>query len=342
MISRLGLPFERSESREMLTMLGWIALIHFLVEALVMGMLSGWDFSSHVVAEGLLDATLLTVFSSPLIYFWVAKPFIHSARTAEAALAQEINVKAEQAGELKTALDSLKQTLHQNELLRDRLEQANLKIADVNERTLQRVGADLHDGPSQLLTYSLMRLGKFAPIIEASGGKRGLEELELMRSALNDTFTEIRNLSRGLSLPQLASASLQDVVMMAVGMHQEQTGSIVQVITRDLPVAAQLPLKICIYRVVQESLANAYKHARSVSLTVNCYMDEDLILVISDAGVGFDPEQETGEGLGLNGMRARVEALGGTLRIESQVGRGTKLTARFSIETSNQHQAAHV
>ena len=334
MITHLGLSFERSELREMLKMMGWIALIHFLVEALVMGMLSGWDFSRKVVVEGLLDATLLTLFSSPLIYFWVAKPFILSARKAEAALAHELKLQAEQAMQLESSL-------HQNEQLRERLEQANMKVAEVNERTLQRVGADLHDGPSQLLSYSLMRLGKFTPIIEASGGARGLEELEHMRAALTDTFTELRNISRGLSLPQLATASLGDVIAMAAEMHQEQTGTPVQVIAADLPEEASQALKICVYRIVQESLANAYKHARGIGQKVTCHVEKDLVVTISDGGGGFAAASYNGDGLGLNGMRARVEALGGTLLINSALGRGTQLTARFKIDGLEQREPAY-
>ena len=71
------------ETQQMLVMVGWIGLIHFFVEALIMGMLSGWQLSRTVVMEGLLDCVLLTVFSSPLIYVLVAKPFIVSARNAE-------------------------------------------------------------------------------------------------------------------------------------------------------------------------------------------------------------------------------------------------------------------
>lgn len=337
----LRLPWSGdTETNQMLVMVGWIGVIHFFVEALIMGMLSGWQLSRTVIMEGLLDCTLLTIFSSPLIYLLVAKPFIVSTNTAETALSQELQIRAQQTTKLETALATLSQTLEQNDELRNRLQKSNEKVADVNERTLQRIGADLHDGPAQLLTYSLMRLGKFSPVIESAGGEKGMDELRQMRAALADTLTEIRNISQGLSLPQLGAETLEGTIALAVTLHQERTGTKVEVATKKLPSDASQAQKVCVYRVVQESLANAYKHGKGTDQRVAAYMDKQLVVEISDTGPGFDPLTFNRDGLGLTGMRARVESLGGTLAIDSAPGRGTCVTVKIDSENSRGRGAA--
>lgn len=328
----------KTDSHQMLVMVGWIALIHFVVEAFIMGTLSNWQLSRPVINEALLDCTLLTILSSPPIYFWVAKPFINAARDAEAALARELNTRAEQAKKLESTLQDLRHSLDQNEELRIRLQLSNEKVADINEKTLQRIGADLHDGPAQLLTYSLLRLGKLAPAIEYSQGDRDVDELYQMRAALADTLLELRNISRGLILPQLNAATLQQAINLAVVLHQEQTGTKVELAADNLPPIVPQPLKVCVYRLVQESLSNAYKHGLAKAQKVAVYLDKQLVLEVSDKGPGFDTQDYNGEGLGLTGMRARVEALGGTLTIGTGKELGTTLTFRIDIEKSRQSE----
>ena len=91
-----------------------------------------------------------------------------------------------------------------------------------------------------------------------------------------------------------------------------------------------LPLKITVYRLIQEGLNNAFRHANGSEQRVHVYSEEDQIVVeISDRGPGFQPEQTGGwDGrLGLSGMRERVESLGGQFEIRSEMGKGTMIIA---------------
>jgi signal transduction histidine kinase len=81
-----------------------------------------------------------------------------------------------------------------------------------------------------------------------------------------------------------------------------------------------------VYRIVQEALTNASKHGGVSKARVHVLEDDRAVrLTVSDDGAGFDPAAVAG-GFGLLGMRERVELLGGTLRIESEPGRGTTLS----------------
>jgi signal transduction histidine kinase len=84
-----------------------------------------------------------------------------------------------------------------------------------------------------------------------------------------------------------------------------------------------------IYRVVQEGLTNAIKHAEARSAEVSVAEADGFVVVrVGDGGRGFDPAAE-GTGFGLTGMRERVESLAGTLVVDAAPGAGTTVTARL-------------
>jgi signal transduction histidine kinase len=93
-------------------------------------------------------------------------------------------------------------------------------------------------------------------------------------------------------------------------------------------------LETALYRIVQEGLTNAVKHAGAEAITVAvCERAGRVTVQVRDGGRGFDPTQES-HGFGLVGMRERVEALDGTLDVESTPGAGTTLTARIPVRQS--------
>lgn len=326
MLRMLNLDWKTGDTKLMAQMVGLIAIIHFVLEALIMGMLSNWNLTVDVVRYALLDATWLTILSSPIIYFWVARPFIVSSREAEKSLSQKV--------------EEQRKTLALNEELRTRLQRSNSLIAEINEKTLQQIGADLHDGPAQLITYCLLRLGKLEPAIVA-GDPRQADELSRLRMAMSEVLAEVRALCLGLSLPQLASATLEETVMAAVHQHEEQTGTKVEVsFASVLPEAVPQPHKVCVYRVVQESLTNAYKHARGAGQKVTCVADPDLTIKISDNGPGVSSPAADAAGLGLVGMRARAEALGGSLTASNGSPAGTIVTLRLNFDPGLAENAA--
>ncbi len=105
------------EKRELFALVGKISLVIFAVEAVIMLALSGWILEAHTIWEGLADSTTLTIVSSPLIYYWVARPFAKSERAARAELADRLRQQAEQADVLNTTLGRLRNLLEQNEAM---------------------------------------------------------------------------------------------------------------------------------------------------------------------------------------------------------------------------------
>jgi signal transduction histidine kinase len=238
---------------------------------------------------------------------------------------------------LEQKVIELHQLLGQNEVLRERLILAAKRNTTLNERSLRRLSAELHDGPAQDLGFALIKLGsgeidKTAQTLEGESREKYNQELEVIYSSIARALNEMRAIAGGMCLPELEHLSLSETLQRAARSHQRRTQSDVAVLLGPSleTVDAPLPVKMTLYRVVQESLMNAFKHgggkAQRVTLEVR---DDDLGLEVSDGGPGFEVEAAfLGNRLGLAGMRERVESLGGQFAIQS-TGQGTTVHARL-------------
>ncbi|MFZ5957950.1 sensor histidine kinase [Pseudomonas knackmussii] len=243
-----------------------------------------------------------------------------------------------QQADLRTRMAEQVHLLRRNDQLQQRIANANQQFWRINELTLRRLGADLHDGPAQLLTLILIRLDDLAealaPVDQESEGR---DTYESIRGAAQDALREVRDISRGLALPEIGELSLADELTLAAKRHEERTGSKVEVELGSLPQSAPLPLKICLYRFVQESLSNAFKHAAGQGQKLSADYDGKLLHVtVVDSGPGFEVGAENNHRdgrphLGLAGLRYRVESFGGVFDIESAPGRGTRVSARLRL-----------
>jgi signal transduction histidine kinase len=224
--------------------------------------------------------------------------------------------------------------LHSNNAaLQRKVTTANREFSRINELTLRRIGADLHDGPAQLLSLILLRLEE----LEDSAGASDGEALEMIRHAGEDALKEVREISLGLALPEVNDLTLHDALALLAERHEERTETRVDLELDTLPDDVPIAHKICIYRFAQEALNNAYIHAEGKGQKLSASHSEGLLEVqVEDAGVGISTESPgvPGRGrthLGLVGMRYRVESLGGIFIIESAPHAGTKVRAQFKI-----------
>lgn len=215
----------------------------------------------------------------------------------------------------------------QNVRLRQAADQARLDASRSNEALLSRVGADLHDGPIQIASLLMLKLASLKDNHSSS-----------MAELVSDLLVELRNLSTGLVLPELENLSLEETAKLAVARHKNLTGS--EVTTNIEPGPATVPqaLKICVYRVIQEALNNAYQHAGGRDQVVNVSMKDDGVEIrVRDGGSGFD--MVTGKTdraqLGLAGLRNRVEAISGRLYFGSVPGEGGELRAVLPVPNRN-------
>ena len=219
-----------------------------------------------------------------------------------------------------------------NAALQRKMATATQEFSRINELNLRRIGADLHDGPAQLLTLILIWLDELAD----NGSAVDQEALETIRGAATDALREVRDLSRGLALPEINDLSLVEELQLVAQRHEQRTGTRVTLALGPLPEATPLPLKLCLYRFVQETLNNAYRHANGEGQVIQAqYIDQVLNISVRDSGPGMaaDAMQLDTSGrtrLGLAGLRYRVESLGGLFSIDSCTS-GTSVNAQFKL-----------
>ncbi|MFN8491427.1 MAG: sensor histidine kinase [Caldilineaceae bacterium] len=203
---------------------------------------------------------------------------------------------------------------------------------------LQRIVLDIHDGPVQHLfaaqaQVSLLqrRLARGEPV-EQDEIERFLERLA---SLLREVQHELRGFLGAFRSSDFAQQDLAALLRGLVRQHTTFTGCEVVFTAPEHAIAAALPVKLGLYRICQEALANAYRHSGAQRCQVQLAEEEGMIvLTISDEGQGFTPplhppyNAKQATHIGLRGMRERAELLGGCCTIASLPGVGTRVTVK--------------
>ena len=235
----------------------------------------------------------------------------------------------QQEDKLNENVRNLTSLLKANEQMQSNIKTASARAVELNEQFLRRVGADLHDGPAQMIGYANLRLNKIAQMEVA---KEFGHEFHGVRQALDESLDEIRGISSGLVLPELESMTLEQCMRKVIAIHSVQSEAKVSQGYVDLPDEVPLPVKICAYRFVQEGLNNAEQHSNAEKYRVNVRFAKGVLQVsLKDNGIGFRKSLLSSDSvhLGLIGLKDRIESIGGAFHINSELGVGTAL--RFTI-----------
>jgi len=196
------------------------------------------------------------------------------------------------------------------------------RLVEVEEAERARIARELHEGLGQLLTSISLAAASLCDRKDAATRSR----LEALRSAAEDALETARTLAWTLRPLRLANLGLGLALKRLVGELQVQTGLHIELDGADLaPLSPQVETSV--YRVVQEALTNAIKHAdaRSASVVLD-QRQEVLIAVVEDDGKGLDPVHSSAgrqEGMGVRHMEERAKSVGGELVVESTPGQGT-------------------
>jgi signal transduction histidine kinase len=218
---------------------------------------------------------------------------------------------------------------------------AALRMLAVTEEELQRIILNIHDGPVQKLFAALSQVNLLE--VRAASGTVPPEHLTttLHRVAglLESSLGEIKTSLGTFRPPEFARRDLLSVIEGLIVQHEEFTGCKVDFEARGPMPRVSLPAKIALYRIVQEALSNAYRHAgvNTVSLTL-AGSEHGLRMEVIDSGRGFVPPPLVGpeatervEHIGLRGMRERVTLVGGRFSIESAPGQGTRIVVEVPV-----------
>lgn len=231
---------------------------------------------------------------------------------------------------LVNALLAERQSREKLLLANTQLRQYALRIED--QATLQernRIAREIHDALGHALTAQSIQLENallFLPP-NAEKTKSFLREAKQLGSR---ALQEVRRSIAALRSDPLQGQSLEAAIAKAVTEFRQTTGVVPDcTIQLSQPIPAEI--STALYRIIQESLTNIYKHSAATFVSIHLQESKKAIrLQIDDNGQGFDPERNT-TGFGLQGMRERTAALGGQFFLASQPGKGCQITVSIPL-----------
>lgn len=239
--------------------------------------------------------------------------FIYFKNKRQLSLQREINLQ-----------QKLKQIEQEEEL---KLAQA---ILNGEERERQRVAKDLHDGLGGMLTGIKL---KFASWSAQHLKNNQSEQFDEILEQLNITTSELRSVARNLMPESLLKNGLSYALS---DLCEFYSNNRVKVNFVNLNLQENFPLnfQINVYRIIQELLSNAVKHAKATSILVQCSQEENSMLItVDDNGIGMDVEKaKESKSLGIKSLQNRVDLLNGKMEIISEKNKGTSVNIELPAQ----------
>lgn len=198
-------------------------------------------------------------------------------------------------------------------------------LQDVREQERTRIAAELHDELGQQLTGLKLELSWAATRIK-EGRTPTIEQVDAMRHQLDGTIATVRRIATELRPRMLDDVGFGEAVAWQASEFARRSGVAVDVDFAAAPCVKDDAIATALFRIVQESLTNVARHSGATRVKVRLRLDptdQVLLLTVHDDGRGMAAKK--GQGIGLVSMRERALALGGTLRVTSRPGRGTRI-----------------
>ena len=219
--------------------------------------------------------------------------------------------------------------------LHERLRMLSARVLTIQEEERRHISRDLHDDIGQSVTALKFALHRLAPLLGEEGAA-GLSDCIGMADA---TLERVRQLAHDMHPPQLDELGLEAALRGLVEGQREATGLGIKCHFNGMLGRRFAPaMETACYRITQEALSNATRHAEAASVLVAVEASaQALTLMIRDDGKGFDKRavarrSQRSSSLGLISMEERAKLAGGRLTVASQPGQGTIVRATFSTQ----------
>jgi signal transduction histidine kinase len=208
----------------------------------------------------------------------------------------------------------------------DRLRLSEAERATLEERT--RLARELHDGLAQDLWFAKLKHERLVPHVPEE--QRGLATE--VTQALDAAIAEAKQAVVTMRAADERERSLEELISRAVEEFSSRSGVRADLSVADLPNSLAPRSQVEVLRVLQEALTNVRKHADATVVRVSAEVEKSTFeLHIIDNGRGFRPEETSGFGLGVQGMRERARLMGGDLRVVSEPSGGTAVQLSVPI-----------
>jgi signal transduction histidine kinase len=204
--------------------------------------------------------------------------------------------------------------------LTERLRKTSAENVVTTEAISHRLSQQLHDGPVQHLALANLRV---EAVQQATRGTAAAADVDRIAEAIERALEGLRNASAEMRQPELEGSSVAEIINGAASYHEHRSGEPVEVLGHPPEFVPNGPMGLALYRVITEALNNATLHAGPCRKIIEAdHEDGEVRVRVTDDGSGFTTETIP-EGLGLRGIRERIELLGGSLEIRSSEGNGT-------------------
>ena len=309
-------------------------LLFFSALGFLGALVIAWVTTRHVVRP----TELLTAAAERMASGELSTPIQVTAQDEIGVLAASLEVMRRR---LERALNEVEAT---NRELESRVQERTARLQELvgavltaQEDERRRVALELHDETAQALTALTMALDAVA----RGGARITPEDAETLREArqmAETTLAGVRRLIQALGPASLEHMGVAAALRAYADEFLGRFGGDRRVEVRGVRLGLPTHVELALYRIGQEALNNAARHAFASHVLVTLWREgAKVILTVSDNGVGFSPQRLTAagsgpRGLGIAGMRERARAIGGEVTIESSAGRGT--TVRAEIPTS--------
>ncbi|HLR62363.1 MAG TPA: sensor histidine kinase [Lentibacillus sp.] len=275
----------------------------------------------------------------------------HAMQTKLAISRQEERVLHDKRDDLERRLLSLDETIQRSEglaskitvvltYLNDDFRQVNemieearekqefgLKIIEAQEDERRKISREIHDGPAQMLANILLRSELVDRTFREGSADEALCEIRSVRKMIRSSLYEVRRIIYDLRPMALDDLGLIPTMKKYAATVADYNDIEIDFTTPGLEKRLEQKYEIAFFRLMQEALQNAIKHAEASLIDVRLEINPAMIeMQVEDNGKGFDPALKQDKSFGLIGMRERVEMLDGSLSVDSTIGEGTSIT----------------
>lgn len=245
------------------------------------------------------------------------------------SLAQMIERADDLAGKISVVLNYLSDDFKQVNLILEEARERQafgLQIIEAQEDERKRISREIHDGPAQMLANIMLR----SELVERSYRKGdtdgALKEIKNVRKMVRSSLYEVRRIIYDLRPMALDDLGLIPTLKKYADTIADYNHTKIEFKMIGEERRLDQKYEVALFRLVQESLQNAIKHAEASLIEIKLEITEKMITVlVRDNGKGFDTTKKKDKSFGLIGMRERVEMLEGKLEIQSQPNKGTKV-----------------
>lgn len=200
-----------------------------------------------------------------------------------------------------------------------------IKVIQAQEEERRRLAREIHDGPAQSIANLIFRVEVTEKLINKDLNK-AKDELDGLKKMIRFSMQNVRKIIYDLRPMSLDDLGLIPTVKRYIENYIKQTGIFIKFDIVGRTKRLSNTYEVTIFRLIQESLNNIFKHAEARIAKVRLeYGKENINLFISDDGIGFNPSKVEEEKYGLISMEERCNLLGGEINITSEHNKGTKI-----------------